>query len=136
MAGIDRRTALGVGLGVVTALIADPCSTALAAIGDETKLAEGVIVKTLGEGPSIIPGFPKVRLREVTMQPGSSFPLTPMMNSMICHTVQGEMEIDHGSEKFTAKKDHVWSCTKGMSEGASNKGSTVAIMRISDLLES
>ena len=61
MAGIDRRTALGVGLGVVTALIADPCSTALAAIGDETKLAEGVIVKTLGEGPSIIPGFPKVR---------------------------------------------------------------------------
>ena len=44
-------------------------------------------------------------------------------------------KIDHGSEKFTAKKDHVWSCTKGMSEGASNKGSTVAIMRISDLLE-
>src|SRR5438067_13180613 len=88
LAGIDRRTALGVGLGVVTALIADPRRTALAAIGDETKLAEGVVAKTLGEGPSIIPGFPKVRLREVTMQPGSSFPLTPMMNSMICHTLQ------------------------------------------------
>ena len=52
MAGIDRRTALGVGLGVVTALIADPRRTALAAIGDETKLAEGVVVKILGEGPS------------------------------------------------------------------------------------
>lgn len=136
MADIDRRTALGVGLAAVAALIADPQHTAEAAIGDESKLAEGVVVKILGEGPSIIPSFPKVRLREVTMQPGSSFPLTPMMNSMICHTLQGEMEIDHGSEKFTAKKDHVWSCTKGMSEGASNKGSTVAIMRISDLLES
>ena len=136
MADIDRRTALGVGLAAAAALIVDPHRTAEAAVGDETKLAEGVVVKILGEGPSIIPGFAKVRLREATMQPGSSFPLTAMMNSMICHTLQGEMEIDHGGQKFTAKKDHVWTCTKGMSEGASNKGSTVAIMRISDLLES
>jgi hypothetical protein len=135
LAEIDRRTALGVGLGVATALIADPRSAALAAVGDETKIAEGVTARTLGEGPSIIPGFAKVRLRDITMQPGSSFALRPMMNSMVCHTLQGEMEIDQGERKFTAKKDHVWTCTKGMSEGASNKGSTIAVMRVTDLLE-
>src|SRR5215213_3241356 len=71
LAEIDRRTALGVGLGVAAALIADPRSAALAAVGDETKIAEGVTAKTLGEGPSIIPGFANVRLRDITMQPGS-----------------------------------------------------------------
>src|SRR5713101_5562551 len=111
MSGIDRRTALGLGLGAATALIADQRSTALAAIGDETKIAEGVTAKILGEGPSIIPGFAKVRLRDITMQPGSSFAPRPMMNSMICHTLQGEMEIDQGARKFTAKKDYVWTCT-------------------------
>jgi hypothetical protein len=135
LAGIDRRTALALGIGAVAATVADQQSTAFAAIGEETKIAEGVTAKTLGEGPSIIPGFAKVRLRDITMQPGSSFALRPMMNSMVCHTLQGEMEIDQGERKFTAKKDHVWTCTKGMSEGASNKGSTVAVMRVTDLLE-
>jgi hypothetical protein len=135
LAGIDRRTALALGIGAVAATVADQQSTAFAAIGEETKIAEGVTAKTLGEGPSIIPGFAKVRLRDITMQPGSSFALRPMMNSMVCHTLQGEMEIDQGERKFTAKKDYVWTCTKGMSEGASNKGSTVAVMRVTDLLE-
>jgi len=124
-----------VGLGVAASLIADPRNVALAAIGEETKIAEGVTAKILGEGPSIIPGVSKVRLRDITMQPGSSFPLRPMMNSMVCHTLQGEMAIDQAERKFTAKKDRVWTCTKGMSQGASNKDSTVAVMRVIDLLE-
>jgi hypothetical protein len=134
MSGIDRRTALGLALGAATAVVADQRSTALAAVGDETKISEGVTAKVLSEGPSIIPGFAKVRLRDITMQPGSGFAPRPMMNSMICHALQGEMEIDQGERKFTAKKDHVWTCTNGMSEGASNKGSTVAVMRVADLL--
>ena len=136
MSAIDRRTALAIGIGAAAIVVADR-SAAVAAVGDERKLAEGVTVKVLGEGPSIIPGFPKVRLRHITMQPGSSFPPIPMQNSMICHIVQGEIEVEqpgHGG-KFTAKTDHVWSCTKGMSEGGANKGSTVAIMSVSDLLE-
>jgi hypothetical protein len=133
MSIIDRRTALALGIGAAATMVAD--RPALAAVGDETKLAEGVTVKVLGEGPSIIPGFAKVRLRVITMQPGSSFQPIPMPNSMICHTIQGEMEIEHPGHKFTAKKDHVWTCTKGMSEAASNKGITVAIMSVSDLLE-
>jgi hypothetical protein len=34
------------------------------------------------------------------------------------------------------QKDHVWTCAKGTTvEGATNEGTTVAIMRITDLLE-
>ena len=40
------------------------------------------------------------------------------------------------NQEFVAKKDHVWTCAKGTTtEGATNAGTTVAIMRITDLLE-
>jgi hypothetical protein len=42
--------------------------------------------------------------------------------------------VQNGKE-FVAKKDHVWTCAKGTTEGATNEGTTVAIMRITDLLE-
>ena len=59
-----------------------------------------------------------------------------MNNNMICHMAEGELQIDQGDMKFTAKKGDVWTCVTGGKEGASNTGSTVAVMRISDLLAS
>jgi hypothetical protein len=39
-------------------------------------------------------------------------------------------------KEFVATKDHVWTCAKGTTtEGATNAGTTVAIMRITDVLE-
>jgi hypothetical protein len=38
--------------------------------------------------------------------------------------------------KFTVKKGDVWTCVPGGKEGGSNTGTTVAVMRISDLLAS
>lgn len=135
MANIARRQTLTAGLATVSAFMLGT-REAFAAVGDATKLAEGVSVKTLGEGKSMIQGFPKVRLRELTVQPGSSFPLLPMSNNMICHMAEGELQIDQGDMKFTAKKGDVWTCVPGGKEGGSNTGTTVAVMRISDLLAS
>ena len=46
-----------------------------------------------------------------------------------------ELEISHRDYKFTAKKVHAWTCTSGMSEAAANEGTTVAVIRITDLLQ-
>jgi quercetin dioxygenase-like cupin family protein len=135
MANIARRQTLTAGLATVSAFMLGT-REAFAAVGDATKLAEGVTVKTLGEGKSMIQGFPKVRLRELTVQPGSGFPLLPMSNNMICHMAEGELQIDQGDMKFTVKKGDVWTCVPGGKEGGSNTGTTVAVMRISDLLAS
>lgn len=125
---------MAVGLGAVSTYILGPRGVALAAVGDETKVAEGVTVKVLGEGKSMIPGYAKVRLREVTVQPGSSFPLLTMKNDMVCHMAEGELKINQGDMKFTVKKGDVWTCILGGKEGGANTGSTVAVMSVSDLL--
>ena len=36
--------------------------------------------------------------------------------------------------KFVAKKGDVWTCAKGTPENARNTGTTVAIMRVTDLM--
>jgi len=135
MANIARRQTLTAGLATLSAFMLGT-REAFAAVGDATKIAEGVTVKTLGEGKSMIQGFPKVRLRELTVQPGSSFPLLPMTNNMICHMAEGQLQIDQGDMKFTVNKGDVWTCVPGGKEGGSNTGTTVAVMRISDLLAS
>jgi len=69
-------------------------------------------------------------------EPGASIPPREMMNAMVCHITQGGLKVTQNGKDFVAKKDHVWTCTKGTTtEGATNTGTTVAIMRITDLLE-
>ncbi len=48
---------------------------------------------------------------------------------------EGELAVVQNKKQFTVKKGDVWTCAKGIStEGTQNKGNTVAIMRIIDLL--
>ena len=56
-----------------------------------------------------------------------------MANPMICHILEGELRLDQDGRVFTAKKNFVWTCNKDTKEQASNAGSVVAIMRITDL---
>jgi hypothetical protein len=53
-----------------------------------------------------------------------------MPNDMVCHVPDGELQV----MEFLAKKGDVWTCKKGIGEDLENVGSTVAIMRIIDLL--
>ena len=54
---------------------------------------------------------------------------------MVCHVPEGELRVKQSDGmEFVAKKGDVWTCKKGIGEDLENVGSTVAIMRIVDLL--
>jgi len=126
-ANLDRRAVLMAGLAGASALVFGGNSNLFAA---EDK---GVERKTGKQVDSMIPGFPKVGQREITLQPGASTKAT-MKNPMICECSQGSLEVVQDDKKFTANKGHVWTCKEGMVEETSNKGKTAATMRIFDLL--
>jgi hypothetical protein len=134
---IDRRTALvGVGAAAV-ALTGSIHQVSAQRPGTSLKPAqrEGVETNTLDEGPSMIPGYKKVRLLDVVVQPGKSFGPNKMETPMVCHMLEGEMEITQNpGSTFTAKKNHVWTCKTGITEGGTNKGTSVATMRVTFLL--
>ena len=135
MASMNRRSTLALGLGAASLLVLR-VPRAEAAVGEEKELAKGVKQRILSEGPSLIPGYSKVSMRDVIFEPGGTVPSNEMMNAMVCHITQGELKIVQNGKEFVAKKDHVWTCAKGTTtEGATNAGTTVAIMRITDLYE-
>ena len=82
----------------------------------------------------MVPGFKTVRLRDISVQPGSAYPATAMKNPMVCHITEGELQVTQDGKTFAAKKNFVWTCNTGTMEGGENKGSTVAVMRVTDLL--
>jgi hypothetical protein len=72
-------------------------------------------------------------MRDVIVQPGSKTMGPPMMNAMICHITEGELQVEQDGKTFTAKKNFVWSCNKDTQEQVSNTGTVAAVMRITDL---
>jgi len=94
----------------------------------------GVERKVLKEVDSNIPGYAKIRVRDVIFQPGASTPVMTMENDMVCETTEGTLEATKDGQTFTAPKGTMWTCRKGGTELAANKGQTVAIMHVIDLL--
>ena len=82
----------------------------------------------------MVPGFKTVRLRDMIFQPGSTNPVSAMKNPMVCHITEGELQVTQDGKSVVAKKSSVWTCNTGTTEGATNSGSVVAVMRITDLL--
>jgi hypothetical protein len=83
---------------------------------------------------SNIPGYGKIRVRDVIFQPGSATPLMTMENDMVCETTEGTLEATKDGQTFAAPKGTMWTCRKGGTELTANKGQTVAIMHVIDLL--
>lgn len=123
---LDRRAVILLGLAGALALVLGKGGRALAQ-------EKGVEKKVIKEGESMIPGFPKVRLREWTYHPGASTKST-MKNPMICECTLGALVVTQDGNTFTAKRGDIWTCKIGIVEETANKGNTNAIMRVSDLL--
>jgi hypothetical protein len=130
---IDRRTALAMGLTGASALL---LSTTRNASAEEAKeVAPGVHLRVLKEIPADIPGFGKVRWREITWQPGSKFGPNTMKNAMICEITGGPLEqYIEGQAPTTLQPGDTYVCHIGMVETDENKGTVPSTMRVIDLL--
>jgi quercetin dioxygenase-like cupin family protein len=137
MRNFDRRSTVVLGLATTTAALAAPQAAAQTTYSpnDGREVVPGVRRVDLSRRQSAIPAYKTVSMRDMVYQPGAGGTRPSMPNDMVCHCLEGELEVDLGpGMQFTAKKGDVWTCAKGMPESASNKGSAVAIMRVTDLL--
>src|SRR5207247_10066580 len=129
MTQVDRRSALAIGLAAASAAMVKPAAAQTTNYKDTT-VAPGVVNRVYGEGPSIIPSFKTVSLRDIIIQPGSKTPENQvMMNAMVCHITEGEIRVVQDGKTFTAKKDFVWTCNKDTKEQSGHKGRVGVIMR-------
>ena len=120
---------------MASALVAAPDATAQTrgpAAGKE--VAPGVREITLAEIPSTIPGFRMVRLLDYVLRPGAAIPPEAMEHPMVCHMLEGQLEVTRDTQRFTAKKNDMWTCNTGTTEGDANKSKSVAIMRVVEFM--
>ena len=136
---LSRRSALALTAAASTALIA-ASGSALAqgsALNPQPgqQLPKGVNRKQLGKGEAMLPNYKNVQMSDLVYQPGAKTDNPSMPSDMVCHVPQGELHIKKGDGmEFTAKTGDVWTCKKGEPEAVENKGKTVAIMRVIQLL--
>ena len=138
MEGIERRSVLAFGFATAVTLPAlftpRPAFAQRYRPDEGREIAPGVRRVDLTKRASEIPGYATVSMRDVVYQPGSKSDNPSMANDMVCHCLEGELQVSQGPGKqFVAKTGDVWSCKKGMPEANVNNGRTVAIMRVIDL---
>ena len=127
MTRIDRRTAFSLGFAATAFSGAMPAAA---------QTASGIIRQSWGKRSSMLPGYKNVSMRDVIYEPGAKTSNASMPNDMVCHVPEGELRIKQSDGmEFIARKGDVWTCKKGIGEDLENVGTTVAIMRIIDLLE-
>ena len=138
MEGMNRRTAIALGLTVAAASTASSQAKAAMYGADEGEPLTGEGFKgvrrvNLSERETMIPGFKKVVLIDLVFEPGGVFPVSPMPVAMICQLLEGELQITNSGQEITVKRNDVWSCNEGGTEGATNPGSEAAVMRVARL---
>jgi hypothetical protein len=136
MKDINRRTALTIGsaaTAAVPALVWPATGSAQTPAGRE--IAPGVRRVDYGTRMAMFGGYKSVALRDNIYQPGAETKNPSMANDMVCHCLEGDLQINQGpGMSFVAKKGDVWTCAKGTPEDTKNTGTTVGIMRVTDLL--
>jgi quercetin dioxygenase-like cupin family protein len=126
---------LGVATAAAPALgLVRPAAAETYGPDEGTELLPGVRQVDLSEHESLIPGYDTVSMRDIVVEPGASIPSMPMENDMVCHMTEGELHVVQDGREFTVTKGDVWTCATGTEEGGENRGDTVAIMRVTDLL--
>ena len=130
---MNRRSALAIGAAAAAAAPALVWPASGSAQGRE--IAPGVRRVDYGKREAHFGGYKTVALRDNIYQPGSETKNASMANDMVCHCLEGELQINQGpGMDFVVKKGDVWTCSKGMPENTKNAGTAVGIMRVTDLL--
>jgi mannose-6-phosphate isomerase-like protein (cupin superfamily) len=122
-----------VALTVVVALI--PAGLAAQEVGQTKEVAPGISVKNLAEVPTDVPGYDKVRIVELTMQPGASLPSgTKMDKPMFCTVLKGRMtfKVDGVDTTYGAGDSYV--CRVGQTFEGRNTGSEPYVERMHQLI--
>ena len=136
MKDMNRRSAMALGAAAAAATpllaFATPAKAATYGPDEGEELFPGVRAVELGERPSMVSAYKTISMLDVVFQPGADFPEgDPMEHDMVCHASEGELQVRQGDMEFTVKAGDVWSCGKGSTtEGATNTGSGVAVMRV------
>lgn len=135
MLKLNRRTILGVGAAATMPLAAASKAVASERYGSDEgeELLPGVRQVDLSERAAVIPGYSTVSMRDIVVEPGAEIPVHPMENDMVCHMLEGELEVTLNGDEFTVPEDGVYTCAEGTEEGAVNATNRVAIMRVTDL---
>lgn len=138
MKDVNRRSALAIGVAAAAAaptLWPASASAQMSSPSEGRETAPGVRRVEYGKREANFGGYKTVSLRDGIYQPGSESKNPGMANDMVCHCLEGELQITQGpGMNFAVKKGDVWTCAKGMPEDTKNTGNTVAIMRVTDLL--
>jgi hypothetical protein len=123
---VDRRSAILLSLLGASTFAAGKVSPALG----EEQPAEGVTERVVTEIESVFPEFKKVRLVEVTWQPGAKSGPEKMPHHMVCEMSQGTLDEIKDGRPVTRKTGDVWTCRVGEVDEDTNNGTTPATMRI------
>jgi hypothetical protein len=136
MKDIDRRTALILGLAAasVPAVGVGPAVAQTTGAPADKNLGPGVVERIYGRVPSMVPGFKTVQLRDIIFEPKSHWEARSMPQPMVCHIVEGELRIVQDGKEMKAPKNFVYTCNTGMREEDFNEGTSVAVMRVYDLM--
>jgi quercetin dioxygenase-like cupin family protein len=135
MSKINRRTVLALGAAAAAPLTLSTRGAATERYGPDEgmELLPGVRQVDLDEREAIIPGYARVSMRDIIIEPGAEIPVHPMENDMVCHILEGELEVVLNGQEFIVPQDGVYTCAEGSEEGATNATESVAIMRVTDL---
>lgn len=141
MEGIDRRSALSIGLAASAIPLLAFSRPARAEVApsysptDGEEIAPGVRVVEVGSRASHIPAYSSIETIDVVFQPGASdpaegAPMTPMGSDMVCFILAGTFSVaKEGEEAFEVTEGEFYTCGKGAMEVTTNIGDTVGIHR-------
>jgi nitrite reductase/ring-hydroxylating ferredoxin subunit len=85
--------------------------------GEGEELLPGIRQIDISEEEAIIPGYARVAMRDIVIELGATIDPFPMENDMVCHMLEGELEVIQDASEFTATEGYVWTCAEGTLEG-------------------
>jgi hypothetical protein len=91
--------------------------------------------KNLGEIPTNVPGFEKIRIVEDTAQPGATY-TTTMPSPMFCTLTKGELSGTLNGVPTVRKAGDSWVCNVGDKVENKSTGMEPALMRMHQLIKS